>query len=576
MQAKETTLVHLLEGEKQYLVPLYQRTYSWGRDQLHQLWSDILGQADTLRDGGSSPGHFLGSVVLAPAPGTAAGGVQRWIVVDGQQRLTTLLVALTALRDHVHNEQPREADRVHRQCLVNEWQSDNDHYKVLPTQVDRPAFAAIIDSPQHATGGNIAAAYRFFAEQLQAADDPEDPHDITRIEQAIRQRLDLVAITADADDNVHRIFESLNNTGMGLTQGDLLRNYLFMLLPTRGEDVYRTVWRPMQQRIGAGHIEALAYLDLQLRGHTDIHRSDTYRKQQERFRPLERDEVAIETEVTELARRSHHLQAILDPASAPDKRIAGALRRLADWGPEATYPVLMVLLDRHERGASGSDEVTAAALYLESYLVRRMLCGRSAAGLNRILAQSAVNVADAPDTATALREYLSQPRRYWPDDRQLAAGIAERNFYWSGKAAQRGFVLRRLEESYGHKEPIDWAKANIQIEHVMPQTPTAEWLQVLAEQTEEGQSPVELHQSLVQRLGNLTLTGYNPDVGNRPFSEKRAVFRDSHFAMTKEIATAETWGREQIEERGVTLAERAADIWPGPVRTQPASTADDQ
>lgn len=564
MQAKEMTLVRLLEGEKQYRVPLYQRPYSWGREQLDQLSSDILNQANVIQDGGSGPGHFLGSVVLAPAPRNAAGSAQGWIVVDGQQRLTTLLVALAAVRDHVRAEDAAAAERIQKQSLVNEYLPDPERLKLVPTQVDRDAFTRIIDSPQHVSGGNLAAAYRFFVASLQAADDPEDPHDINRIEQAIRGHLDIVAITTEADDNVHRIFESLNNTGMGLTQGDLLRNYLFMLLPTRAEHVYGSVWQPMQELIGSEHIETLAYLDLQLRGHAGIHRSDTHRVQQERFRGIEQDEQAVEAEIRELARRARHLKVILDPTSAPDTGIAATVQRLNEWGAEATYPVVMAVLDRYERGAGSIKEITDTGLCLESYLVRRMLCGRSAAGLNRTLANAATHLMSASDAAAGLREYLSQPRRYWPDDEQLAAGIAERNFYWSGKAAQRRFVLRRLEESYEHKETLDWSNSRIQIEHVMPQTPTAEWLRSLDADTEPGETAEELHQSLVQRLGNLTLTAYNPELGNDTFEQKRKRYAESHFELAKEVAAEQTWGRNQITERGAELARRAATIWPGP------------
>lgn len=574
MQAKEMTLEPLLEGQKQYLVPLYQRTYAWHRDQLDRLWHDILAQADALRDGTASPGHFIGSLVLAPAPNVVAGGVARWLVVDGQQRLTTILLALAALRDHVRAESPQDADRVHRQCLVNEWQTGNDHLKLLPTQTDRPAFEACIIGTHKPGGGNVAAAYRFFRESLAAADDPDDPHDIRRIEQAIRSRLDLVSVTADHDDNVHRIFESLNNTGMKLTLGDLLRNYLFMLLPTRAEAVYTTIWSPMQDRLGAEHVETLAYLDLQLRGRPEIRRSDTYQEQQRRFRPIEHDEAAVEAEIVQLARRAGHLRAVLEPATADDPEIAAGLRRLKDWGTEAVHPVLMVLLDRRERGSAAPGETATAMLHLESYLVRRMLCGRTAAGINRALAQAANHIADKADAADALREFLSQPRRQWPDDDQLAAGIAGLNFYWIGKASQRLFVLRRLEESYGHKELINWEDTKVQIEHVLPQSPTPEWLDGLEADAEPGETAIDLHERIVHRLGNLTVTGYNPDLSNKPFAAKRKLLDKSHFSMSREVAEQESWGLPQIEARGLAMAERAADVWPGPSTNRAAAPQD--
>ena len=558
------TLEPLLEGQKQYLVPLYQRTYAWQRDQLDRLWSDVLAQADALRDGTTSPGHFIGSLVLAPAPNVVAGGVARWLVVDGQQRLTTLLLALAALRDHVRDESPQDADRVHRQCLVNEWQAGDDHLKLLPTQTDRPAFLACITGAHKPGGGNIAAAYRFFREQLAAVDDPDDPHDIRRIEQAIRGRLDLVSVTAEHDDNVHRIFESLNNTGMKLTLGDLLRNYLFMLLPTRAEKVYTTVWSPMQDLLGAEHVETLAFLDLQLRGHHALRRSDTYQEQQRRFGPLEHDEAAVEAEIVELVRRAKHLHAILQPAMVDDPDVAAGLRRLRSWGGEAVQPVLMVLLDRRERTVGPPTETLTAMSYLESYLVRRMLCGRTAAGINRALAQAATHIADTADAAEALHEFLSQPRRQWPDDVQLATGIATHNFYWIGKAAQRLFVLRRLEESYEHKEPVNWDDTKVQIEHVLPQSPTPEWLDDLEPDVEPGETASDLHGRIVHRLGNLTVTGYNPDLSNKPFAQKRELLDKSHFSMSREVAEQESWGLSQIEARGQALAARAATVWPGP------------
>lgn len=329
------TLKPILEGEKQYLVPLYQRTYAWQRPQLERLWTDILAQADALGDTPSNPGHFVGSLVLAPATISIAGGVQRWLVVDGQQRLTTLMLALAALRDHVRTENPMDADRVHRQWLVNEYQSGDDRYKLLPTQTDRSAFMACIADDHKPTGGNVAAAYRFFRGQLAAVDDPDDPHDLRRIGQAIVTRLDVVSVTAEQDDNVHRIFESLNNTGMALSLGDLLRNHLFMLLPTRDDDVYTKVWAPMQDMLGTENVETLAYLDLVLRGQPELRRSDTYLGQQKRFRAIAHDEAAVEAEVVDLARRARHLHAILQPETlidTADRELAVGLRRLASWG----------------------------------------------------------------------------------------------------------------------------------------------------------------------------------------------------------------------------------------------------
>lgn len=247
--ARETTLQELLEGSKQYQVPLYQRAYSWTDDQLRRLWDDITQLADDRVDAPDLT-HFIGSVVLAPSPNNGPAGVQEFLVVDGQQRLTTLSILLCALRDHrAVREGPEHRDRIDEQFLINKWKQ-NHRLKVVPTQADRGAYLACIDgTPQKGGADRVGAAYRFFSAQLAGADDPDDVDDIERIENAVVRGLALVSVTTHPGDNAHRIFESLNNTGLRLTQGDLLRNYLFMRLPTRGETVYESLWLPLHRHL---------------------------------------------------------------------------------------------------------------------------------------------------------------------------------------------------------------------------------------------------------------------------------------------------------------------------------------
>jgi Protein of unknown function DUF262 len=183
----------IIQGEKQLRVPLYQRTYSWQEAQLRQLWDDVLDQADGLTTLAPGPTHFLGSIVLAPSPALGPAGVMKWIIVDGQQRLTTLMLAMCALRDHLAAGNPRERDRINELYLTNKWQSGLDFYRILPTQADRePFFACINRVPEAGGGDNIGAAYRFFRRELVAAADEEDPHDLDRIETVLRERLTLV------------------------------------------------------------------------------------------------------------------------------------------------------------------------------------------------------------------------------------------------------------------------------------------------------------------------------------------------------------------------------------------------
>ncbi len=566
VKAQEITFEELVTGNKQFVVPLYQRTYSWSEKQWKPLWTAIREQAEGLLDRDQGPGHFLGSVVLSPGY-TLPGGPQRWVVVDGQQRLTTLAILLSAVRDRVRDEDEKLATHIHEDFLVNRWEQGDDELKVLPTQADRAAFrACICGEPNAGAAGGIGEAYRFFQRTLEVYDDPDDPADLHRVFKVITRRLELVWIAADRDDNVHRIFESLNNTGLALSQADLLRNYLFMLLPTRGEQVYASLWQPMQDDLGSKDLELLAWLDLVMRGQAKVRRDDVYRQQQRRLRYLEglRDEAAVEAEIAELARRARLLGLLQHPERENHPGVRAALERLAAWDAVTTYPIAITVLNRRDQNTVSDAEAVEALTCMESFLVRRMLCGTPTNNLNRILNSAPPEIAEGP-VVEKIREYLSRERHYWASDDAIREAIRDRNFYWSGRAQQRQFVLRRLEESHDHKEPVDWSLASLTIEHVMPQTLNQAWRRELEPVVPAGQSVREIHAAFLHTLGNLTLSGYNVQLSNRPFTEKRGMLRDSGLAMNHAIARNATWGPEEITVRADDLAERALRLWPGPI-----------
>ncbi|XRQ13882.1 GmrSD restriction endonuclease domain-containing protein [Actinomadura welshii] len=567
MQAREVAFFQLIEGEKQFQVPLYQRTYSWGHREWARLWADVLEQAEIIAAGEERTPHFIGSVVLAPGT-MSAGDVQRWLVVDGQQRLTTLMLASCALRDRFREIAPREADRVHKQYLVNEFREGLDQFRLLPTQADRKAFIACVDSDATAGGSDgIGAAYRFFRQALIDYDPDGDAAALKRLETVVRSRLSVVGITAEQGDNVYRIFESLNNTGVKLSQTDLLRNYVFMLLPTIGERVYDKIWLPMQEELGAGNLELLAWLDLVIRGDYRAKQSEVYRAQQRRLgEVVERGgETALEGEVAELYRRGRLLMRVIEPAREEDERLRAALQRLQEWGGQITFPVALHMLDLLDHERATAAQVARALGYVESFLVRRMIAGIPTNNLNRILNSAPKELETDRPVDEAVHRYLSGERRYWPSDEQLRAAVRTRPFYWSGRPNQRFFVLKRLEQSHEPSEPVDFAAAKLTIEHVMPQTATQEWLDLLAAEVTDEDGPAELHAELLHTLGNLTLTADNSALSNSPFHRKQEIFDASALRMNREIAEAPSWGRARILERGEALAERCASLWPAPL-----------
>ena len=578
MKAYETTFQKLAGGLKQFQVPLYQRPYSWGRKELGQLWDDLSEQmdADQADDGYRAPaaGHFIGSVVLAPGS-SSASGLDRWLVIDGQQRLTTLSIALTAVRDRLRAigaDDPAagvNAARIHEIYLVNRHETGDDKYRLMPTQVDRHSYRALVNAEPDAGGSDtIGYAYNFFTRKLAGDAVPE----LVRAEAAIGRRLSLVEIQAEPGDNVYRIFESLNNTGKKLSQTDLLRNFVFMLLPRTGQEVYDEVWLPMQDELGPDTLETLAWLDLVLRGDDRAKQSEVYHGQKERLDRVAAagGEKAVRTELEQLRRLGQLLLKVTDPHGYEDESdLAEALHRLESWGNAIYRPLALHLMVLRDQGQAETDDLVRALGYVESFLVRRMLAGVATNNLNRIFMTSPKEVEPGASVADAVHRYLSHPRRLWPGDRAFADAIATRSFYWSGKSFQKHFVLRRLEESYESAEPVDFDQADLTIEHVMPQSPTREWLDVLRPQTDPGERDIELHERLLHTLGNLTLSAQNSTLSNHIFERKQRIFDASALRMNREIAEAPSWGRPEIEARAARLTERALGLWPAPLSGTP-------
>lgn len=565
MHASETTLAGLLAGKKQFQVPLFQRPYSWEDTQLRQLWSDVMEQAGLVADRSGGSTHFLGSVVHAPAPLNTMA-FPHALVVDGQQRLTTLSLALAALRDHVRAAEPEWAADIDRQFLVNPRTQGNEVLKLLPTQFDREAYREhITGTPPSGGDSRVENAYRFFRTKLAEVAADEDAPGLVQIEEALTSRLILVEVNADERDNVYRIFQSLNNTGLDLTQADLLRNYLFMHLPTRGESLYESHWTPLQRELQPKEIEHLIWLQLVLDGESRVRRQDIYNAEQARFAKTAQTEQVYEDYIKELVRRSAHYVAMLHPEREADTAVRTALTTLRRWDAEVIAPPVMLLFELREKGRADSAQVARALTLIESFLVRRMMCRVSSNGLNRIFTDLPSQLSLELPVGEAIHQALSATRRSWPTDEELMDAILAKPFYLYGRAAQRRFVLRRLEESYEHPEPVDFAAAKLSVEHILPQTPSAEWLAALAETARPGEDAAELHERLLHTLGNLTLTAQNAKLSNHPFDRKKNLFDHSHLELNRLIAETPAWGVAEIEARGRELASRAIKLWPAPL-----------
>ncbi len=566
MDVAETRLRQVLEGSKQYRVPLYQRPYSWQRKQLDRLWSDIVELAEARKTEPAAT-HFTGSLVLSL--GQVGPGGSEFLVVDGQQRLTTLSILLCAIRDHLDPTVPEDElwrQQIHESFIVDRFKSGDERLKVLPTQADRDVYRGIVDSTGEVDAASgVGAAYRFFERQLEVADDPDDPHDIRRIAEATLDALAFVSITARNDDNVYRIFESLNNTGMKLTQGDLLRNYIFMRMGNDGDDVYSSWWLPMQNRLSSSDLEALFWMDM-VATVADVKQGDIYAAQESRLSKLSDSEVF--DEVKRFSRLSQLLELMRDPSKEEDEATRRSLVRIQNWKAAPADPLILYLLDRRDAGSSTTEEVASALAILESFFVRRLVGGAPGSGLSRILLRAPSDSQPDIPVDTALIAYLSSGRKFFATDEQIRSAVKTKPFYFTGSPAQKALLLEWLEETYGSKEPIDFAKASI--EHVMPQKLTVAWRDMISAEVDEGESVDVIHDELVHTLGNLTLTAYNSELSNNSFEQKKVELARSGIRMNAEIAREPRWGRTEILKRAEVLAEKICATWIAPVSSDEA------
>ncbi len=501
MYVQNATLKALVQGEKQFRVPIWQRQYTWRVPQHEQLWHDLAEQYEYLAAGGSAvTGHFLGSFVLSPVDPNAAG-LQTFLVIDGQQRLTTLMLVLCALRDIAADEDPQAVERFGKLYLFNEFQQGADRYRLQPTEEDRVSFHGRIEqAPDSGARDLISEAYRFYVQRLREL-------------RADRQTIDA------------RLFERVIAV------------------------------------VGVDNLAGLARVDLQRRGH-EVTKDDVYAYHQRRLDPISHDEERVEAQVRDLALRARHYKRLIDPSSEPDPELAAGLGRLARWGAQTSHPVLMIAYDLRERGVIETAEIRRVVALVESFIVRRQLARIPTNSLSRAFVQLIERLPEGEGFADALHRELSRDRLYWPDDDAVRDAVKSQPFFHIGRWHQRKMILERLERSLDHPEPVDFDEANLQIEHIMPQTLSPEWREHLQSL---GQDADEVHGELVHTLGNLTLTAFNGTLSNNPFERKVEIYGDSHLELNRALQENDVWGRHEILARADSLAQQVSKIWVAPL-----------
>lgn len=323
MQAKETKLQDIIEGTKQYVIPLFQRTYSWTPKEWEVLWKDLV----EICEMESPRTHFIGSIVNMPTV-SVPEGVAKYLLIDGQQRLTTIFILLALLRNKAReNQNLRFADEVNNTLLVNQYKDGNDYFKLMPTQVDRPTFENLINGNPNETENQITRAYAYFEKKLKQVElEPE------KLKKIITGYFSVVSIVLDADDNPYLVFESLNAKGRPLTQADLIRNYFFMRIHVdKQEKVYNDYWLPMQIALGDNLTEFIRHF--LMRNGNIIKQGDVYYALKESVSTTNATDY-----LSELKKFSSYYQRLIYPELEQEVLLQKYFRRLNRIEVTTAYP----------------------------------------------------------------------------------------------------------------------------------------------------------------------------------------------------------------------------------------------
>ena len=542
MQAHENNLRKLLESNtQQYIVPLFQRFYVWEKPAWQRLWDDLT---ELLDEADAQHTHFLGSVVVIPAPATP-GSLTPFVIIDGQQRLATLLILLTVLRDHARQaKNDGLATEIEETLLVNKFQKGDGHYKLRLSQTDRVAFQNLIDQRQAQIDHPLQQCYDFYDKKLLSPD-----FDVRTLLNAIADRLSVVTVTLAPHDNPYRVFESLNFKGHKLTESDLIRNYLFMgIPPDQQEKHYEKYWAPMQDALKDRLTDFVRH---------DLMRSGAVIKQSEVYITLKNRVPLAEVipALKNLAIFARYYLKLLNPTQEPQVDLRAALIRLNRLEVTTVYPFLLnVYHDYTQQNLSAAAFIDILQI-LENYLIRRFVCGLPTNLLNKLFPglYHQAQAQDAADLVQRLKQVL-QTKSY-PSDVQFRAKLPEATLYGHGQLEQKGrFILETLERSNRHKEQVNLD--NLTIEHVMPQTLTPAWKAHLGD---DWQNTHDLYR---HTLGNLTLTGYNSELSNAPYTIKREKLAHSHLVLNAYFQNVEHWRQADIQQRAAVLTEQALKCWP--------------
>ncbi len=512
--------------EKQFVIPIYQRVYSWEKEQCKQLWDDII------KTGGNDQieGHFIGSIVFVH-DGIYTTNYNELLIIDGQQRLTTITLLLTALRNHLSDEVKRK--EIENHYLINSDKDNDKKFRLILSESDKDTLLSLIDKDRRKPSkpsSKIMENFKLFGEWIRKNTD--------KLETIFKglEKLMIVEIALEkGKDDPQLIFESMNSKGIELTQTDLIRNYIVMETEIeKQEGFYNKYWRAMEEEFKQNKKLFDRFVRHYLTIKTRVPNINKVYVALKDYRQKER--IGIEDLLKDLQKYCGYFCQIVFKKE-DDKDLNKALGFLVDLEMDVIYPLLLELYSDYSDGVLSKADFIPIIALIESYICRRAVCGIPTNGLNKLF-PSFIKHIQKDEYFKSLKAhfgYLTEKQRF-PNNDEFKDCFITIDFY---KFKKNKYFFERLEK-FKTNEPVN--TKGLTIEHIMPQKLTEKWKRDLGENFQE------IHDKYLHTIGNLTLTGYNPEYSNKSFQEKRDMekgFKDSPLRLNQGLRGLESFDEDR-------------------------------
>nr|WP_315048221.1 DUF262 domain-containing HNH endonuclease family protein [uncultured Leptotrichia sp.] len=539
MEARKIKLLEFIgNGKKTFNIPVYQRNYDWKEEQCRKLFEDI----QNIVKSDYEIEHFLGTVVFVSSKSEM--NFNEYVLIDGQQRITSIMLLLKVLHEKVTDENDKE--EIWEEYLINKRApEENLRIRLKPVESDGMPYKKLIEENDISLTSNVCKNYRLFEKLIQ-----ESNYSAEEIYKALG-KIELVYIQLEKgkkSENPQMIFESLNSTGLSLTQGDLIRNYLLMNHEYEKQKMlYKNFWLEIEKRITNEKISDFVrdYLTMK---NGSISNKDKVYDDFKKYIKQNNENMDEEGILEELKTYSEYYSWFLN-GNSPNNKINEKLSEFRYLRNTTVYPlILSVFEDTYSYKNINENELFDILNLLISYIFRRSVCGYTTNSLNKVFA-SIVVLLKSKDIYKQIEKGLMS--KSFPGDEEFRAEFIKCNFYKKGTEFCK-YTLKLLE-TFENKEQTDME--NITIEHIMPQTLNSEW------RIELGSKFEQIHSEYINTIGNLTLTGYNPELSNKNFELKKRYYEESNIKMSREITNYDKWKDTEIKDRAEQLFEKAKRIW---------------